>query len=66
MLSVLYHVRVLFFLGCHWLKNNPLARKGGGVQDDQKLFEFLILEEAEAGLSWRTYSEKGRKLPASL
>lgn len=31
---------------------------GVPVWDDQKLFEFLILESAQAGLSWRTVLKK--------
>lgn len=46
---------------CHWAANgDPLMRDyhdtewGVPLHDDQKLFEFLILEGAQAGLSWRT------------
>ena len=28
------------------------------VHDDQKLFEFMVLESAQAGLSWRTILNK--------
>jgi DNA-3-methyladenine glycosylase I len=31
---------------------------GGPVHDDRKLFEFLILEGAQAGLSWQTVLNK--------
>ncbi len=31
---------------------------GVPVHDDQKLFEFLVLESAQAGLSWRTILHK--------
>jgi len=31
---------------------------GVPLHDDQKLFEFLVLEGAQAGLSWRTILEK--------
>jgi DNA-3-methyladenine glycosylase I len=31
---------------------------GVPVKDDQKLFEFLLLESAQAGLSWRTILNK--------
>jgi len=45
---------------CSWPGNDPLYIKyhdeewGKVVHDDKKLFEFLILESAQAGLSWIT------------
>ena len=48
---------------CSWPKN-PLAVEyhdrewGVPVRDDRKLFEFLILEGAQAGLSWDTILAK--------
>ena len=45
---------------CPWGTNDPVYIKyhdeewGVPVHDDQKLFEFLILEGAQAGLSWVT------------
>lgn len=45
---------------CSWCLNDPLYIKyhdeewGVPVYDDQKIFEFLILEGAQAGLSWLT------------
>ncbi|MGI4727629.1 MAG: DNA-3-methyladenine glycosylase I [Janthinobacterium lividum] len=45
---------------CSWCGNDALYTKyhdeewGKPVQDDQILFEFLILESAQAGLSWIT------------
>lgn len=45
---------------CGWCVNDPLYVKyhdeewGVPVYDDKKLFEFLILEGAQAGLSWLT------------
>ena len=44
---------------CQWAKNEPNltyhdAEWGIPQHDDQKLFEFLILEGAQAGLSWTT------------
>ncbi len=45
---------------CHWTGQDPLliayhdTEWGVPVHDDRKLFEFLILEGAQAGLSWRT------------
>lgn len=45
---------------CEWCLTNPLYIKyhdeewGVPVYDDNKLFEFLILEGAQAGLSWLT------------
>src|SRR3970282_38460 len=48
---------------CPWPKN-PLAIEyhdrewGVPVRDDRKLFEFLVLEGAQAGLSWDTILKK--------
>ncbi|RZK59938.1 MAG: DNA-3-methyladenine glycosylase I [Pedobacter sp.] len=45
---------------CHWCGNDPLyikyhdAEWGKPVRDDKVLFEFLVLEGAQAGLSWIT------------
>ena len=44
---------------CEWAKNEPNltyhdTEWGVPQHDDQKLFEFLILEGAQAGLSWTT------------
>eukprot|EP01133_Synstelium_polycarpum_P011350 gene11350-13232_t len=45
---------------CGWCGTDPLYQKyhdqewGKPVYDDQVLFEFLILEGAQAGLSWIT------------
>jgi DNA-3-methyladenine glycosylase I len=45
---------------CSWCGTDPLYQKyhdeewGKPVYDDQTLFEFLILEGAQAGLSWIT------------
>ena len=43
---------------CEWAQNEPNlsyhdAEWGVPQHDDQKLFEFLILEGAQAGLSWK-------------
>ena len=50
---------------CAWCGNSdPLYIEyhdeewGVPVTDDQKLFEFIILESAQAGLSWRTVLHK--------
>jgi DNA-3-methyladenine glycosylase I len=45
---------------CEWVGTNPLSvvyhdnEWGVPVHDDNKLFEFLVLEGARAGLSWLT------------
>jgi DNA-3-methyladenine glycosylase I len=45
---------------CAWVNDDPLMKSyhdiewGVPVHDDRKLFEFLILEGAQAGLSWKT------------
>jgi len=49
---------------CPWVNSNPLMIKyhdtdwGVPVHDDTVLFEFLILEGAQAGLSWETVLNK--------
>lgn len=45
---------------CAWPGNNPLMNAyhdkewGVPVHDDRKLFEFLVLDAFQAGLSWKT------------
>ncbi len=49
---------------CPWSTTDPLYLKyhdeewGVPVHDDRKLFEFLVLEGAQAGLSWLTILRK--------
>ena len=49
---------------CEWAQKNELMAKyhdeewGVPLHDDQKLFEFLILEGMQAGLSWQTILNK--------
>ena len=48
---------------CHWATNELSIRYhdrewGVPVHDDRVLFEFLILEGAQAGLSWNTILQK--------
>ncbi len=49
---------------CQWAQNNKLMTKyhdsewGVAVHDDRLLFEMLILEGAQAGLSWQTVLNK--------
>jgi DNA-3-methyladenine glycosylase I len=49
---------------CFWVTDNELYKKyhdqewGVAVYDDKKLFEFLILETFQAGLSWLTILNK--------
>jgi len=48
---------------CHWAQSDVMARYhdqewGVPVHDDRLLFEFLILEGAQAGLSWETVLRK--------
>ena len=49
---------------CSWAGDNPLCiayhdeEWGRPVHDDRKLFEFLALESAQAGLSWITILKK--------
>ena len=44
---------------CHWATTEQMIRYhdeewGVPLHDDRKLFEFLILEGAQAGLNWST------------
>jgi len=49
---------------CDWALGTPLMQEyhdhewGAPLHDDRKLFEFLILEGAQAGLSWSTILNK--------
>ena len=49
---------------CDWPGDDPLMIEyhdtewGLPVHDDRKLFEFLVLDAAQAGLSWRTVLKK--------
>lgn len=49
---------------CGWCLNDPLYRRyhdeewGVPCRDDRTLFEFLVLESAQAGLSWLTILRK--------
>ncbi len=49
---------------CDWCGDDPLYVKyhdeewGRLVEDDRKMFEFLLLESAQAGLSWITILRK--------
>src|ERR1700733_2296080 len=49
---------------CAWVNDNPLYIQyhdkewGKPIRDDRQLFEFLILEGMQAGLSWLTVLKK--------
>jgi DNA-3-methyladenine glycosylase I len=49
---------------CEWPSNDPLMQKyhdeewGTPVHDDLKLFEFMVLDNFQAGLSWKTILHK--------
>ncbi|MDP1621624.1 MAG: DNA-3-methyladenine glycosylase I [Bacteroidales bacterium] len=49
---------------CQWPANDPLMIRyhdeewGVPLHDDQKIFEFLVLDAFQAGLSWRTVLHK--------
>ncbi len=51
-------------LRCNWCRKNALYEHyhdhewGQPLYDDQQLFEFLLLEGAQAGLSWITILQK--------
>lgn len=56
---------------CRWATTEPLIRYhdeewGVPVHDDDKLFEFLILEGAQAGLSWETILKKRENYRAAF
>jgi DNA-3-methyladenine glycosylase I len=49
---------------CQWPTNDPLMMRyhdeewGVPLHDDQKIFEFLVLDAFQAGLSWKTVLHK--------
>jgi DNA-3-methyladenine glycosylase I len=57
---------------CDWCGTDPLYQRyhdeewGVPVTDDQKQFEFLILESAQAGLSWITILRKRENYRAAF
>jgi DNA-3-methyladenine glycosylase I len=56
---------------CGWAKNDLAVRYhdsewGVPMHDDRKLFEFLILEGAQAGLSWDTILRKRENYRAAF
>ena len=59
-------------LRCPWAANSPLERAyhdgewGRPLYDDQKLFELLILETMQAGLSWQVVLSKREGMRAAL
>ena len=61
----------LTFMRCDWAKNDLAinyhdAEWGVPVHDDRRLFEFLILEGAQAGLSWDTVLRKRENYRAAF
>jgi DNA-3-methyladenine glycosylase I len=56
---------------CHWATNALMIQYhdqewGTPLHDDQRLFEFLILEGAQAGLSWDTVLKKRENYRAAF
>ena len=57
---------------CEWVTDDPLYRAyhdeewGRPVHDDRLLFEFLILEGVQAGLSWLTVLKKRQNYRAAF
>ncbi|MGB8113266.1 MAG: DNA-3-methyladenine glycosylase I, partial [Candidatus Sulfotelmatobacter sp.] len=56
---------------CDWAQSELMIRYhdeewGVPVHDDGKLFEFLILEGAQAGLSWETILNKRENYRAAF
>jgi DNA-3-methyladenine glycosylase I len=57
---------------CPWTGNDPVYIQyhdrewGVPLHDDQKLFEFLVLEGAQSGLSWITILKKRKNYQAAF
>jgi DNA-3-methyladenine glycosylase I len=57
---------------CHWVGAEPIyveyhdTEWGVPIHDDRKLFEFLVLEGAQAGLSWLTILRKRENYRAAF
>ncbi|MHC5228756.1 DNA-3-methyladenine glycosylase I [Enterococcus sp. LJL99] len=57
---------------CDWANSNELEASyhdnewGNEVHDDGQLFEFLVLESMQAGLSWSTILKKRETLSAAF
>src|ERR1700736_5630383 len=57
---------------CPWVGSDPLMVEyhdtewGVPVHDDQKLFEFMVLDAVRAGQSWRIVLEKRRNFKRAL
>lgn len=56
---------------CPWAKGEPYIEYhdqewGVPVHGDRRLFEFLVLEGAQAGLSWETILKKRQNYRAAL
>ena len=65
----LFHLEI--FMRCDWAKNEPAIHYhdtewGVPQHDDRSLFEFLILEGAQAGLSWDTVLAKRENYRAAF
>ena len=57
---------------CNWVGTDPLmvayhdAEWGAPLHDDQKLFEFMVLDAMQAGLSWRIVLHKRQRFKEVL
>ena len=57
---------------CAWVGSDPLmiayhdTEWGVPVHDDQKLFEFMVLDAMQAGLSWRSVLQKRENFELAL
>src|SRR6202023_1419295 len=57
---------------CHWVGDDPLmvayhdTEWGVPVHDDRKLFEFMVLDAMQAGLSWRIVLQKRQNFGRAL
>ncbi len=57
---------------CAWAGSDPLMVEyhdrewGVPVHEDQRMFEFLVLEGAQAGLNWGDDPAQAGKLPCRL
>jgi DNA-3-methyladenine glycosylase I len=53
---------------CEWANRNEFEQSyhdnewGVAIHDDRSLFEFLVLEGAQAGLSWSTILREAKRV----
>jgi DNA-3-methyladenine glycosylase I len=63
---------VISVSSCEWPSNDPLMMKyhdeewGTPLHDDRKIFEFIVLDSFQAGLSWKTVLHKRENFRKAL